>query len=577
MLRRILATLCALFCISASSSISNPHTVEVSTTRTLRFESSHVFLGVAVLGHHVSKISSGWLIKQKGGGFLHIDWSSFGNWKGLTRSEEGPRDVSHRQMDEVIHAIERLGYPRTAIRAWRVPAPVGFDDFHDGDKVLTIGEIMVDLGTLDQARNALDRWWDVISKDDDPFDQIPLTNVRYSIRLFFQPNCANLTQALHTQARTETAPIAKFLAASVRTTTTLSDYDLGAPSNTLCPKNSQPNFYNVSGVPERKIYDSELSELQLFSVTYQLAGQPDEKFSPPAADDLPKSTRRFEFSLNEPYASTFGYGGAKIKPDAVILHFKYNLGTKARNGYTENLRTAQLSISHLQDMVDRNEIFIRRLPSTDNHDAIDVFVLVPRHKLQTISQIQEAGWRRDQPFNRDEYTYTALVSHCAVTMNAGVQRALAESRTKAEHLAQLMHARIRNLAAARVSNIMGMGIACGFDPRASLASLTSSITASSSFSIGENLGEISIGPTIDAAWALAGMPHSAKSLVRTQYRSETQGMSSISSLESRALTLAARQAIVDNPRVISLFETEPSTQNAKDGSHWVTETVIVLR
>lgn len=61
------------------------------------------------------------------------------------------------------------------------------------------------------------------------------------------------------------------------------------------------------------------------------------------------------------------------------------------------------------------------------------------------------------------------------------------------------------------------------------------------------------------------------------YSSELRGSASGDSLASAALLQAGRQAIVDDPGVVSLFEAETSSFDRPDGTRSVDETVVVLR
>ena len=254
MWRRLIVTLAALAQIGAGALPANPHTVTIHISDTVPLGNAHVFLGVAVLGHHVGRLEAGWLVKQAQPGILHIDWTKSGNWDGLTRDVEGPRDVSQAQLDAVVHTIEGFGFASSAIRAWRVPAPVGYDGFNEGDKVLMIGEILVDLGPLGTARDALDHLWPVVGKDD-PFEKIPRTNVRYAAEFFLQPDCSALDASERGTAVAKANTLAASIARTQGTTATFASYELSSPSQLLCPQGREPHFYLASGATPFRLND----------------------------------------------------------------------------------------------------------------------------------------------------------------------------------------------------------------------------------------------------------------------------------------------------------------------------------
>ncbi|MHB8463180.1 MAG: hypothetical protein ACYDA1_11090, partial [Vulcanimicrobiaceae bacterium] len=251
MMHRMLVTLCAFLLLGNTAAQINPHTVVARVEATYAFPDAHVVVGVAVLGHHVGSIDGGWLVKRKGLGILHIDWSRYGDWKGLTRTEQGPRDVSQGQLDAVLHTFERLGFPASTMRSWRVPAPVGYDGFNEGDKVLMIGQILIDLGTIDEAEPKLKKLSTIYDADNSPLDKIPRTNVRFFGQPFFEIDCNARAVFLQNEATKEARVDAAAISSTLRTGLAAPVITIAHGQSILCPVNRKPEFSNTANVPFR--------------------------------------------------------------------------------------------------------------------------------------------------------------------------------------------------------------------------------------------------------------------------------------------------------------------------------------
>lgn len=567
MIRRILATLAALLLIGAAAPVSNEHTIHVGVSQTLNLSAAHVFVGVAVLGPKVGRIERGWIVKQAREGFLHIDWTKGGNWNGLTRTEQGPRDVTQAQVQSVIYVIESLGYPASAIRSWRVAAPVGYDGFGDGDKVLTIGEILVDLGTADQARLALDRWWDAVEDDDkDPFEKLPHLNVRYASNLYFGPDCTAMEQQLRAGALAQSQTIAQGDA--------LADYQSSLPENVLCPADRQPNFYNVRGVPPIRIDDSDLSETRTAHITYTLPGAPLHQGPPLIPDDLSRSGAAHDVaSFAQPYAVTTGAASVMMKPDALVLRFTYDLATKARKGYDADLRNAQANVAALRQLVPAAGIATQRFPAQEREDEISVFVLLRGADMQRLNDLRHAG-SRNEPV--DSVRYTALFTDCDTPARNAVAQALAQSRRKAAILAKLMRTAVREAGTMSVEYPIDTSVLCGYDPRTPLSALLPQLGFENEAQLGKEIA-VTANAGVTATWILSGAPSSGAPLVRTEYRAEVIGSSPIASLEDRVMVQAWHEAFVDNPHIHSVILIAPLVGSVLDGRTEVSQTIIVLR
>lgn len=566
MKRRMIVTLATLLLIGTAPPAVNEHSMHIAVTHPMNLSAAHVFVGVAVLGPKVGQIERGWIVKKAHPGYLHIDWTRGGNWDGLKRTEEGPRDVTPAQVQSVIHVIESFGYPASAIRSWRVAAPVGYDGFGEGDKVLTIGEILVDLGTADNARLALDRWRDAVEDDDkDPFEKLPHVNVRYASNLYFGPDCTAMEQHLRADALAQSHTIAQ--------NDVLADYQSSFPENILCPAVRQPNFYNVSGMPPNQLGDSDLSEALTAHVTYTLPGAPLQQGTPLVADDLSRPGAPNAASFAQPYAATTGAASATMKPDALVLRFTYDLGTKARKGYDADLRSAQAHVAALQRLLPAADIAVQRFPVQEREDEISAYVLLRGSDMQRLNDLRDAA-SRNEP--EDGVQYTALVSDCATPTRNAVTQALAESRRKAAILAKLMRTAVRELGRMSVEYPIDTSVLCGHDPRTPLSALLPQLSFENEAQLGKQTA-VTANATVGATWILSGAPSSAAPLVRTEYRAEITGNSSIASLEDRAMVQAWREAFVDNPHIRSVITVAPLAGQDMDGRTHVSETLIVLR
>lgn len=309
MRQTLIVTFFVLALLGASDAPSSSHTIVIRISQRAQIANAHVFLGVAVLGHHVGWLDDGWLVKQAGPGILHIDWIKSGTWDGLRRTVQGPRDVSQAQLGAVVHTIESLGFAPSEIRAWRVPAPVGYDGFNEGDTVLTIGEILVDLGPMNAAPAALERWWKIILSKDDPFDKIPLTNVRYSQEFFVQPDCDAVMAAAREDAIARSSAVASSIARDQKVAATFASYEFSPGEQLLCPQGREPNFMSANGGPPIRIYPGAFDEQQISTVTYAIDGLPNQPALRTAASEVPQSVARYAFDLPEPYIATQAAAG----------------------------------------------------------------------------------------------------------------------------------------------------------------------------------------------------------------------------------------------------------------------------
>ena len=144
----------------------------------------------------------------------------------------------------------------------------------------------------------------------------------------------------------------------------------------------------------------------------------------------------------------------------------------------------------------------------------------------------------------EPYVATVGTADCTTTLHDALSSALSDSRRRADALANLLHARVTRLGAARISGP----------------------------SIG---GKDCEKTTVDAAWLLEGVALPNHALVSASYSAQVQGPPSDGTIGLQALLMAAREALVDNPHIVTMYETEPLTLSWT--STHVTETLIVQR
>ncbi len=550
-MHRMLVTLCAFLLLGSTTPQTNPHTVVARVERTYAFPGAHVVVGVAVLGHHVGSIDGGWLVKQNGPGLLHIDWSASGHWKGLTRTVQGPRDVSQRQLDAVLHTFERLGFPASTMRSWRVPAPVGYDGFNEGDKVLMIGQILIDLGTIDEAEPKLKRLSRIYDADNSPLDQIPRTNVRFSGQPFFGIDCNARTAFLQNEAMEEARIDAAAISSTVRTGLTAPKITIPHGQSVLCPVNRTPEFYRTSDVPFR--IRSDFEELSYATVTLGINGTTVEEPLKIAPNGLTTSERAAGFPLAERYIGTFGKATADANVDAVVIH----------------LHGVAANIERIRALVQPADFYEHDATNPTARKRVDAYILVRRADAASVQQISDI-WTSD---GRNDFAdVTQFIQRCDAPKRRAVRRALARSRSKAAQISALLHAPITGLGAARITHPFTT-IVCGLDPHASLAQYVAQMQeyAAPLLSTG-NPWIASFGAKIKGAWLLRGQP-ATTTLTSTSYSASIIGSKSNDALTTRAFIQAVREAIVDNDSIVSLYEVSTDTFASDHAS----AQIVVLR
>lgn len=573
MTRRLLVTAAALFLISAKGVTPDPRSVEIRISTPVHFNRAHVFLGIAVLGHHVGSLESGWLVKQATRGFLHIDWSRVGDWKGLVRTVQGPRDVSPQQLRAVVRAIEGLGFAPSAIRAWRVAAPVGFDGFHEGDTVLTIGEILVDLGSARQASTELAHWTKVSEGNHDPFEQIPRTNVRYAEPLYFSLDCAALKSQERAHSIIAANPLARLTGRYAGSATVFSNDTERLPERLLCPATRKPNFMNAEGVPPR-LLSMDLSSNATSQVTYGFAEATSQPTASPIRDDLAKAEEFYAFPLSEPYAGTIGSAHLQVPVNAVLLDFFYDMPPTTWPEYAAASRELARRIAQLQRLAGAHQVRIERprASSTDRRTRLYVYL---RSNLHLANAMKALAIRSKAAGLQSRFA--PFVAHCSTHVASAAAGAFNVAHHKATLAAAAMKRRIGHLLAARVDPMYDSQILCddGMPPLNVSAAIAAAKEHESAMY--GDMTSVSFEATVDAAWLLDGRPQT-RGTRRTAYSDDEVGKAAIAALDDRALVLAARQALVDDPHIVSFFETDPFIE--RGGNTYparADETLVVIR
>ncbi len=565
MIQRLFVTLSTLLLLASTAPIANPRTVSVTVSRTYAFPNAHVFLGIAVLGHHVGYIDGGYLIKKNTTGWLHIDWNRYGDWTNLRRTQQGPRDVSQEQLDAVLRTLVQMGFPASSMRSWRRAAPVGYDGFREGDSVLTIGQIMVDLGTVDDAEAKLEKLQNVAFGDHSPLDQIPNTNVDFYPMPFFGVDCADRDAYLQSEAISDARVVAATIAQ--RTHATLSAPSVTVPdgSAVLCPADHRPQFYRTGELPDR-LHD-QLSERTSVSAVLSIAGAHDEQPPAIATSDLPQNVKNASFNLKERFAGTLGKAQIDTQADAAVIHLHYDLGFAGKPiGQPEIVAE---KIAEVRGVVAPADFVERDTKGDAVRELVDAYLLVRRKDAEKLGWIAQL-WSRNGFY--DLGTYMPFVADCNAAKGRAFAQALDVSKQKAEELASLLHTGIAALGAARGGSSAG-DVMCGFNKNATLADRLAAMRNVDGPSLStKDPFTITFEANVDAAWLLKGPP-AAQILNPAAYSANVEGKVADDALMHRAFMQAAREAVVDNDNIVSLYEVYTDTWG---GNHAGSQ-IVVLR
>lgn len=575
MIRRILVTLCvSLLLTGANAQPSNPHVIRISATYDTAFPSPHVLLGIAVLGHNVGRLERGWIVKQKGEGYLHIDWTRSGDWTGLTKSVEGPRDLSQPQLDAVVGGIVQLGVPAASITSWRVAAPVGYDGFQEGDKVLMIGEILIDLGTVEQANATLPKLYDAIVTKD-ALDHFPHTNVRPVEYPYYLLDCNALRIGITTQARADADRVLSAIEASAHVAATFQAASAATPNAVLCSRDARPNFYNVSGAFNSAVSADDLKPLQGATVSYTIAGHENDTRLVADAGDLNSGSSSQAFDLPEPYVGTIGKGEIPIAPEWYLFHIHYGITYRAGAEHDADVAASRSKLAFFTGLIHApNELTSQT--GVEPHlapETLDIYMRVRGSDRATIEAIVK-NYVSEKRFMSQLGTTTFLVN-CELPKRQALLQAIDHARAKAGVLASALHAHVGELAAANTGVISDFGTICGQAPQASLASMM----ALAPLKIWGGLFHApkpSFSTSVNAAWLLSGGRQAPAQLKSYVYQSTIHADSPSFDLELKALRQTALEAIVDNPNVTSMYETGPS-MSSYNGSTTASDTLVVLR
>ncbi len=573
MIRHTFVTLCAILLLTGVSQPSNPHVISVSAQYDTPYPSPHVMLGIAVLGHNVGKIERGWLVKQKGEGFLHIDWSRGGDWTGLKRTEEGPRDLSQAQLDAVVGGIVRLGIPPTSIRSWRVAAPVGYDGFGEGDKVLMIGEILIDLGTPQQANATLPKLYDAVVEKD-ALDHFPRTNVRPVEQLYFMPDCSAMRDALAKQARIDAdRAVSKIVAQTHVVAKFLQSY-VSTPYNVLCSQEEQPNFYNAGVTFPSSVSSDDFTPVQNTQTYYGIAGHSTDTRLTADPGDLSSSSTRSAFDLPEPYVATIAKGEIPIVPDWYLFHIHYGITYAAGADHDADVAMSKTKLAFFKQLIHApDELTARTGVDPDlAPETLDVYLRVRGIDHATIDAIAK-NYKGRQYFT--DIGTTAFLAHCEQPKQQALLQALDHARKKADVLAGVLHTRVAELGAANADVPGSFGTICGLAPNVPLAALIAAAPPKASGVFFDN-PQPTFSATVNTAWLLANGRAGDAPLKSYMYHSTIRADAPSFALELKALKQTALEALVDNDHVTSMYEAESSMDTYR-GTTSASDTLIVLR
>ncbi|MHB8462468.1 MAG: hypothetical protein ACYDA1_07460, partial [Vulcanimicrobiaceae bacterium] len=201
---------------------------------------------------------------------------------------------------------------------------------------------------------------------------------------------------------------------------------------------------------------------------------------------------------------------------------------------------------------------------------VDAYVLVSRADAANVQKIADL-WTSGGKY--DFGSLTQFIQRCGAPKRRAVKRALARSRSKAAQISALLHAPITGFGAARITHPFTT-VVCGLDPNASLAQHIAQMQGDVAPPLSTpNPWTVSFGAKIDVAWLLRGQPATTTTLTSTSYSATVIGNKSNDALMTRAFIQAAREAIVDNDNIVSLYEVSTDTF----ASNHASAQIVVLR
>lgn len=541
----------------------------MDVSRTKSAGSADVYVGIAVLGHDVGYIECGHLMMVPPGRFVHVDWTRCTGWDDVKAGPPNASDTTAAEMDDVIHAIEKAGFPPASIQSWTAVAPVGWDGFNTGAKTLRIGLLLVDLGPASQAAAALHRFE---TAKGDIFDPVP-ANVVYSPQLYIAPDCASWENDARDALQAQAQQRARIVASELGERATFDGIDVHHTPNVLCPRTYRPQFLSARWeIPSLEEFP--LADRQTASVHFNLSG----RLKPAEAAQLPKDAylldnayvvprgKAFALPPAQRYAATVAASAIAVPADAAVAEFTYRGG----------IQDAPARIAAFAAQEPHTQLLQRTENSTE--PALHLYVRV---QPMTSDRLQALKSALEVNGFRDDTGVLTFVSDCTPYLRYVISTALSKSREKAAAAAPLLHARAGTARAAQINAYDNA--ACGISPSAPLQTLVDSAAPETGEYVGASGGALtaSFSAGVSVAWALDG--RDLASQASGEERSYTGSVAprpgaGCARLGIRALRNAVESAIIDGAKIFSFYERGPLTgSGASEGCpKYAEETVTIL-
>lgn len=486
--------------------------------------SNHVYLCIVVLGHLISGMENASVIIRPRTGILSVDYVRSPDWDGIVAGPPDTGDTTLAQIHATVRAVEALGYKPASIRWWRRPVPLGFDFRSDYEsaalakqhvsRALQVGFILVDLGSISRARRALARF----DRSPGPFDSVN-ANVRFGPALYIHADCNALRREIDNDLFAPALRDARDAGALTGQAVSFAGMEQHQSAPVLCADALPSKIYwtmnTPPGVSQEDIFETASERVQ-FNLAPRAAHSTPAPRPPEAADEYdvgiffgqPYTSTSAAIAMpeNRPYISTVGQAWLSVIPDAAVLDFARDLDSRDPGA---NLRDVRAHVRTLRDIGVAAGDLYERTTAEDGRTYLNVFVRV--HPA-TIAQTQRIYAAMLRPNESLDDSYMLLFSKdCGVTGRYALERALEQSRRKAQMVAAQLHTVITVPLALHDSGA-GTSLICGFSGKEPLAKLTAARNLASKikYRAGEYVDTWlryalrgSVSRTVQAAWAFA--------------------------------------------------------------------------
>lgn len=540
-MQRLIFMLAVSSALLAVAPTAAPNVATFPVSATVLSENPDYYLGIAVLGHHVARVENHYLIKPPPGSMLHIDWSGRGpSWTTFTPGPESEYDVSPKQLEAAVGAVEALGVPAAAIHARMATAPVGYDNDHANTRTLQVGQILVDLGPYAQAVQMWKKFDRPGSQTTfDEFETKNHVNMPFIQQIFFGTDCAGLAKRGHDAlvANAEQQAHAITSASGIN----LSIIDIAQHSNEtpLCPIDQLVDVSSTQYTPP------DLAELSSFSFAgearYAMAttshwdmASAGTTATTREADYYPEPTL-LRVSTADRYVATDASVSVDTQPDAGAISFTYR--------YNADQHDLDARIAQLSSLGIAAQDVLKRGPHGSRNETTILVRLDPltSERANQIQAILQTGMFKP--------TIELFKRSCDGKAIA-LQHAIAESRAKAEAIAGVLHAAVGEPIAITIPQDSYEAGECGADT-STIESLSKSKWWGVVFSTDSWTTRFTAN--VEVAWRISADAHVRAPSKSASYTGSS-ALHSCAKAELAALKQAVEAAMIDLGSVKSLAE-----------------------